>query len=99
MQYVKERNIKNTKIKDVYVVFVINKRFVRWEIFDTLSTLQDVFNILKTKYDINKCIIEIGSVSIQNRRFDNENLSKILVRENIGTIYVFTKTITVLKNE
>ena len=87
-------------IAEVYVVFIVNKRFVRWEIFNTLSTLNDVFDVLKLKYDIKKCILEIGDVSIiQNRRFNNENLSKILIREKIGTIYVIAKNITYLNKE
>ena len=77
---------------EIYVVMVVNKRFVRWEIFEPSSTLKNVFEILKTKYDISKCILEIGDISFMNNRFcSNELLSNILLRENIGTIYVTTK--------
>ena len=77
---------------EVYIVLIINKRFVRWEICDKTSTLKTVFDILKYKYDINKCILEIGSMSFMNDRFCTNNLlTEIISREDIATIYVTTK--------
>lgn len=89
-------------MSNIYVVLIVNKHFVRWEIFDSLSaTVKNVFEILETKYDIHKCILEIGAVSFINKRYcTNALLSNILLRENIGTIYVTTKqNILVLNNE
>jgi hypothetical protein len=80
-------------MSEIYTTFIINNKFVRWETFNPLSTIQDVFNILKRKYDINKCIIEIGCVSIlKNNRFNSTNVYEILVREKISYIRVTTKT-------
>ena len=87
---------------NIYIVLIVNKHFVRWEIFDSSSaTIKNVFEILQTKYDICRCILEIGAMSFMNHRFCTNNLlSDILLREKIGTIYVTTKhKILVLNNE
>jgi len=79
-------------MSEIFIVLIINKKFVRWESFEQSATLGCIFNLLTTKYNITKCVIEIGDVSFMNKhRFKNMALSNILLQANVGTIYVFTK--------
>lgn len=79
-------------MSEIFVVFIINKYFVRWESFNQSSTLKDVFEKLESKYNINKCIIEIGSVIFMKKiRFKDMRLHDIVLKSNSATIYVSTK--------
>jgi hypothetical protein len=79
-------------MSEIFVVFIINKYFVRWESFNQSSTLKDVFEKLESQYNITKCIIEIGAVTFMKKcRFKDMLLHNILEQSNKGTIYVVTK--------
>jgi len=38
--------------REIFVVFIINSRYTRWESFTDTSSIVDVFNLLKNKYKI-----------------------------------------------
>lgn len=59
----------NTPTDEMFIIFVINDKFVRWEIFSPKSTLRDIYTILKNKYQIQYCMLQLDDVyvSIQNR--------------------------------
>ena len=45
--------------REIFVVFIINSRYTRWESFPDTSSIVDLFNLLKDKYKIDKCIMDI----------------------------------------
>jgi hypothetical protein len=62
-------NNSNTTIEKIFIIFVINGKFVRWEIFSPKATLRDIYTILKNKYRIHYCTLQLDDVyvSIHNR--------------------------------
>jgi hypothetical protein len=82
---------------ELFIVFIVNRKFSRWEIFPNLSTVSDLFRILRTKYDIENCLLEIGDMSIiykpsvLNSFIYNEPLKDVIRRENVNTIHITTK--------
>lgn len=44
---------------DLFVVFVINTRYVRWETFLPDENIVDIYDLLRDKYKIDDCILEI----------------------------------------
>ena len=48
--------------EDIYVVIIINSIYVRWEIFNTTDTMEDLYNLLENKYNTGNSIIEIGDL-------------------------------------
>ena len=75
-----------------FIVLIINKRFTRWEIIDSLSTIGYIFETLKNKYNINNCIIEINKIIYMNKKKNNDILlSDIILQTNIRTFFVTTK--------
>jgi hypothetical protein len=48
----------------IFIVLIINNRYVRWEEIKFDATLRDLFFLLKEKYKIEKCIIEIEELVI-----------------------------------
>ena len=48
--------------EDIYVVIIINSIYVRWEIFNTTDTMEDLYNLLEKKYNTGNSIIEIGDL-------------------------------------
>jgi hypothetical protein len=45
--------------RDLFVVFVINSHYVRWETFLPEENIVDMYNLLRDKYNIDDCIMEI----------------------------------------
>ena len=45
-------------MENIFVVFIINNRYVRWEEFSELDILKDIFILLKYKYRINKVMLK-----------------------------------------
>lgn len=74
--------------KNIYIVLIINNKYVRWEEFSKESILKDLYDLLKKKYLINKCYLEIGDLILTN--FPNERIFDITNNDSI-TIKVFTK--------
>lgn len=50
-------------MKNIFVVFIINNCYVRWEEFSELDILKDIFNLLKYKYLINKVMLKYNKNS------------------------------------
>ena len=82
--------------KEIFIVFIINGRYTRWEIFNEKTTISDIFILLKNKYQIEKCIVEIQELFIHAK-------SKCLLTDispDGGSIYISTKdTNYVLKKD
>ena len=45
----------------IYAILIINDKYVRWEILKYDTTYSDLIMLLKNKYNIGKCLIEIGN--------------------------------------
>ena len=92
---------------EIYIVFIVNRKFSRWETFNNLSTVYDLFRILQTKYDIKKCMLNIGDMSILynnayalNSLIFNEPIIDVISREHVNTIHITTKKpLATLKSE
>jgi hypothetical protein len=82
--------------KEIFIVFIINGRYSRWEIFNEKTTISDIFILLKNKYQIEKCIVEIKELFLHEK-------SKCLlidISPDGGSIYISTKdTNYVLKKD
>lgn len=77
---------------EVYIVFIFNKRFVRWETFTPYTTIRELFELLHDKYKLDKYIMEIGSIYIKNNlKNRNELLIGFLHPQKNGTIRITTK--------
>lgn len=73
--------------KEIFIVFIINERYTRWEIFNEKTTISDIFVLLKNKYNIEKCIAEIKELFLHEK-------SKCLLTDISpygGSIYISTK--------
>ena len=59
----------NTSIDEIFIIFVINDKFVRWEMFSPNATLHDIYTVLQNKYRIRYCTLHLNDVylSIYNR--------------------------------
>ncbi len=53
----------NDITREIYVVFIINDRYTRWEIFNPTDTMQKMYDLLETKYKTGKIMIEINEIS------------------------------------
>ena len=82
--------------KELYIVFIINHRYVRWETFPLNSWIKDVFSLLKYKYYIDQCILEI------NELFLSKNMNYHLLefcKSGGTTIYISTKDLNYTLNK
>jgi hypothetical protein len=75
-------------MQDIYVICIINKKYVRWEIFDTTHTMEDLYNLLENKYNTGKIIIEIEDIFFQ--KFLQDKLEDFAVDDSI-TARITTK--------
>ena len=57
---------KFIKVTPIYVVLIINNRFIRWEIFKDYQLLNDVKKLLEIKYNITEFTMEIYNEHIIN---------------------------------
>ena len=55
------KHCMKTNVEDIHVVFIINETYVRWDIFTSIDTIQDMYNVLEKKYHIDNSIIEINN--------------------------------------
>ena len=73
--------------REIFVVFIINGRYVRWESFPDTSSIVDLFNLLKDKYKIDKCIMDIKDIF-----FSKKSKGKLTdICPSGGSIYINTK--------
>ena len=73
----------------IFIVLIINNRYVRWEEIKYDSRLKDLFFLLKEKYKIDKCIIEIDEILIN--RPTNDYLLDFCGKEKDLTLKIMTK--------
>tara|TARA_B110000438_G_C15157249_1_gene370182 strand:- start:59 stop:334 length:276 start_codon:yes stop_codon:yes gene_type:complete len=78
----------NYEDNEIYIVFIINNHYVRWEIFSLTTDMKEVYLLLKHKYGINKCILEVNDFIIAN--YNNDYLLTLIQRQNTNTFYVTT---------
>lgn len=57
-------NTNSEKEKEMFFVFIINDKYVRWEIFSSKSTVNDVYNLLQTKYHVKYCTIYMNDIPL-----------------------------------
>ena len=73
--------------REIFVVFIINGRYTRWESFPDTSSIVDLFNLLKDKYKIDKCIMDIKDIY-----FSKKSKGKLTdICPLGGSIYITTK--------
>jgi hypothetical protein len=58
------KNIFNFKDKEIYIVFIINAYYVRWEMFSNNSTISSLYYRLKNKYNIIECSLIVNKKKI-----------------------------------
>jgi hypothetical protein len=81
-------NTNNTNSeKEMFFVFIINDKYVRWEIFSSNSTVNDVYNLLQTKYHVKYCTIYMNEIEIS--RYKLMKLSKLCKKDG-DTMYIST---------
>ena len=91
--YINNTNTNNTnntnseKEKEMFFVFIINDKYVRWEIFSSNSTVNDVYNLLQTKYHVKYCTIYMNEIEIS--RYKLMKLSTLCKKEG-DTMYIST---------
>ena len=91
--YINNTNTNNTnntnseKEKEMFFVFIINDKYVRWEIFSSNSTVNDVHNLLQTKYHVKYCTIYMNEIEIS--RYKLMKLSKLCKKDG-DTMYIST---------
>jgi len=73
----------------IFIVLIINNRYVRWEEIKFDATLRDLFFLLKEKYKIEKCIIEIDELVIN--RPSNDYLVDFCGKKKDLTLKIMTK--------
>lgn len=73
----------------IFIVLIINNRYVRWEEIKYDSRLKDLFFLLKEKYKIDKCIIEIDEILIN--RPTNDYLLDFCGKKKDLTLKITTK--------
>jgi len=53
----------NTSSNDeIFIIFVINDKFVRWEMFSPNATVSDIYTVLQNKYHIRYCTLQLNDV-------------------------------------
>jgi hypothetical protein len=80
-------NTNSEKEKEMFFVFIINDKYVRWEIFSSNSTVNDVYNLLQTKYHVKYCTIYMNEIEIS--RYKLMKLSTLCKKEG-DTMYIST---------
>ena len=73
--------------REIFVVFIINNRYTRWESFSDTTLIVDLFDLLKHKYKIEKCIMDIKDIF-----FSKKSRGKLTdICPLGGSIYITTK--------
>jgi hypothetical protein len=81
-------NANTNTAKEIFFVFIINYKYVRWEIFSSNSTVNDVYNLLQTKYHIKYCTIYMNDRPIS--RYNKMVKLSELCKKDGDTIYIST---------
>lgn len=87
---------KYIKATPIYVVLIFNNHHVRWEIFKNYQTLIDVLDLIKIKYKIINCVVEIYGEIITN--YYSKIKSHMLEKNKNGLdIHIYSKNTTIPK--
>ena len=76
---------------EIIFVLIIDLNYTRWESLYINSNIKNIFELLKNKYNISECLIELNSFYYFQ---DSNNLNDKLINifnDNFGTIYVHNK--------
>jgi|UniRef100_A0A6C0CWE4 hypothetical protein len=73
----------------IYIVLIINNRYVRWEEIGEECSIKDIYFLLREKYKIEKCIIEIDELVIN--RPSNDKLKHFCLKKKDLTLKIMTK--------
>ena len=72
-------------------MLIIDRNYTKWESLYINSNIKNIFELLKNKYNISECLIELNSFYYFQ---DSNNLNDKLINifnDNFGTIYVHNK--------
>lgn len=82
-------------IQEIFIVLIINSNYVRWETITPAFTMNDLNNMLITKYLVPEYYVEIGNRQIN--KFTDIKVFDIMVAERtynqdyVSTFRIFTK--------
>lgn len=76
-------------MNEIFIVLIINSRYVRWESLPIESSFKDLKDLMKSKYNINECIAEIDDLVIN--KFKLDKLIDMCKLTNVLTIKITTK--------
>jgi len=77
-------------MKEIIIIIIINKRFVRWEIMNENATFNNLHELLDKKYKLLKYVIEIDNIFIQKKIFHHKIIDYSYDNEG-ATIMISTK--------
>lgn len=78
---------------NIFIAFVINNRYIRWEEVPYEATTNDIKYLLETKYKIENSILEIEDTEIEESIFKCIKIKKFIRKknENALSIRVYTE--------
>jgi hypothetical protein len=77
----------HTSFEELFIIFVINDKFVRWEMFSPNASLLDIYTLLKNKYRIRYCTLHLNNVYLSTHNWIR--LSD-LCETDTSTLYITT---------
>ena len=80
-------NANTNTAKEIFFVFIINYKYVRWEIFSSNSIVNDVYNLLQTKYHVKYCTIHMNDIPLSIYKM--VKLTELCKKDG-DTIYIST---------
>ena|SRR6056300_1394424 len=81
-------NTNNTN--ELFVVIIINGRYVRWESFSLNNTIMAIHNLLVEKYNIGEYIMETDEYIIPSTVYKYRSVAQ-LCSNGCSTIHITTK--------
>ena len=82
-------NTKNTN--ELFVVIIINGRYVRWESFSLNNTIMAIHNLLVEKYNIGEYIMETDEYIIPSTVYKYRSVAQLCSSNGCSTIHITTK--------
>jgi hypothetical protein len=79
-------------MKNMFIVLIINNKYIRWEEVRENFTLKELFTLLKNKYNIINCMINIDNIEdIVFMRLSDDKLTDLCNKKNDLTLKIMTK--------
>lgn len=79
-------------MKNMFIVLIINNKYIRWEEVRENFTLKELFTLLKNKYNIINCMINIDNIEdIVFMRLSDDKLTDLCNKKNDLTFKIMTK--------